>query len=196
MTAQVPDNLVYNGDEYELLGDYPRQLPMLDKFNMKPTMIHTGCHRGYVAGYLVENSQLYLTYLYVYVVSGEYSKISEISPSLDKYGRATYENIRESLPITGKIVIGKELAPFGWPDFREVHNYKAMLRMSFDKGNLLTVEDISSQVAPICSLMQEILNESQLIQDYSQRVKHRKVEMDKLYEQSFNLTHGLSDEES
>lgn len=192
MTAQIPDNLVYNDDEYELMSDYPRQLPMLDKLNMKPTMISTGCHRGYVAGYLVENSQLHLTYLHIYIVNGEYPKISGVSPSLNEHGVATYDSIHESVPYTGKLVIGRELAPFGWPDFRTAHNYKAVLRMSFDKGNLLAVEDISSQVAPISSLMLEILNEMQLIQDY----KHRKIEMDKLYRKSFNLTHGISDEES
>jgi len=59
-TVQIPDRILYNGKEYDLLRSFPMEY-FFEKYPEKrPEWIISLLWRGYVAAFRVKNNQLYL----------------------------------------------------------------------------------------------------------------------------------------
>ena len=61
MTVQISEVMIYNGEEYQLVG-VPLE-PYLLKHNIIFEARNSGCWRGYIGHWLIEDSCLYLTNL-------------------------------------------------------------------------------------------------------------------------------------
>lgn len=157
MTKQFPDTILYSGEEYELLGDSSRSLPMLNQFGIEPTMMSTGCYRGYVAEYTISGENLYLSSLTVQDAKNNYPVISGVRPTVDRFGQPIYVGLHELMSITGSITIGKG-KPENWPypDIRSVHDFNHVLKLTLRDGTLQSVTDISEVSAAIRSELREI----------------------------------------
>ena len=117
MTGQVPDEFVYNGEKYELLGIKGGKLYTNEDFEMNPSSFTTACYRGYLMSYQFTNNQLFLDSFFI--TAENPSKINDIEPillnhqnpevwwhSMFKYG---YKNLNLKVPFKGEILLGKNL---------------------------------------------------------------------------------------
>jgi len=190
MTTQSADIVVYEGEEYELLGsNFSQQL--LDTFGMKPIMISTACYRGYVIRYAIEHDFVYLTYLYVHDENKSYPLVGGMMPKLDNGACGLYEHLHERLLITGFMVIGNNLVSL-YPAVRRPHDYRTIFRLEFDEGKQCLAEDLSVKAALIRQQLNEIDKEREYIEDRGQSLRHRREEMLTLYDLSFKLAHGTN----
>jgi hypothetical protein len=190
VTVQAADYLIYKNEKYELLGDWSRQLPMLGKYGIEPVMMSTGCWRGYIAHYTVIDQQLFLTELAVNDTNDHFPEIGSVKPERD-VSTGIYKNLREPMPITGRLVIGKKFASSTCPSFRYVHDYAIVLKLGFQAGMLQSIEDISAQ-AEVLRIEIELIKAERLKQRQSGiEPSYKKDEYESLIDQSFYLTRGV-----
>jgi len=156
MTMQAADRVLYNGDEYELLGDSKGELPMLKRYGFEPICWTTGCYKGYIAKYEIFDNSLYLTHLTIQDRNKHYPEIGGIKPEIGSEGVPEYSGIREPMPITGSVVIGKDEADSLLLDFRAPHNYSVVLRLKMRDGVIDSVVDLSEESAALRSEINEL----------------------------------------
>jgi len=63
MTAQIPDEFIFKGKKYELVGIKGDDLFSPETVGMEPEMMHTACYRGFYAKYRLTQEALYLSEL-------------------------------------------------------------------------------------------------------------------------------------
>lgn len=78
MTGQIHDKVLFEGTEYDLVGQDGEGLFEPSAFGMFPQMIHTACWRGYYCAYAVERFDLLLTHLTIRTRDGKYPLILPI----------------------------------------------------------------------------------------------------------------------
>ena len=159
MTMQATDWVLYNGDEYELLGDSTRELPMLKRYGFEPSAWMTACWRGYIAKYEIVDNSLYLTHLIIQDRNKLYPEISGVEPEVGSEIIPEYSGIRESIPITGSIVIGRDEAYTVLFDFRAVHNYSVVFKLQLRDGMIYSIVDLSEESAVLRSEINELKDE-------------------------------------
>ena len=79
MTGQIPDNVIYEGETYELVGVSGGELYEPQDFGLIPTSPHTANYRGFVSTYEIEENALILNSMEITVeeASDEYPKINK-----------------------------------------------------------------------------------------------------------------------
>jgi hypothetical protein len=160
VTTQQEDFVTYKREDYELLGDYSKQLPMLQQYGIKPIEMGLDCLKGYIAHYTVKDEVLYRTFLHVNARSNHYPTIAGVTPKPAKNGiGVVYTPLQELIPLSGKIVIGKDVVCRWYPDFRRPDDYRTVLRLTFDAGNLQMVEDVSVKASLIRAGLSKIWDE-------------------------------------
>jgi hypothetical protein len=194
LTKQAADYLIYEGEQYELLGDSTRQLPMVKQYGMQPRDWSTGCYKGYIAEYAIVEQQLMLTSLMINAAADHYPKIGGIRPEIDKLGIPIYSPIFEPMRITGVITIGKN-TPENWffADIRSVHDYVDVVKIVLKAGIVQSVEDISQLGTEIRKGMQKIIKERQNQPGFPFVESEPKL-WDELYQASWELKYSMSDE--
>ena len=85
MTAQLPDQVVYNGDKHSLININGSQLPTPMDFNVYPDEWHTASIRGYIITYAIEQDHLVISQIRIGRMSpnkgtNEYPTINAIKP--------------------------------------------------------------------------------------------------------------------
>ncbi len=184
MTYQAEDRLVYLGDEYELLYDSSRKLPMIAQYGIEPVAMNTACWKGFIADYLIRHDVLYLTSLAVSDKNNHYPDIGNVKPINHQYS-----GLLELMAIDGHIVIGKGDPPkWGMGDIRMAHDYQISLKLKLLHGIVQSVEDISAQVATIRAELYEIfiVRQEQFIESH-QLSDYKQGRVRVLYDQSFAL---------
>lgn len=188
MTIQEPDYLIYAGERYEVLGDTPQALPCLNLWGIEPTAMNTGCYRGYIAAYTVDDNQLYLTFLQVYDSRAQYPEIGQCQPVIEQGIYARYPALKVLLPFTGYVVIGMNLAYERYfPEVRLPHDYRQVLGLTIEMGVLKTVEDLSRQAVLIQIKLDMLRLERQKHADFhnnQEALRSLRDEEDRLYAQS------------
>jgi hypothetical protein len=190
MTRQAPHTLMYEGHEYELLGDSTGQLPRFDLLGVSPKGSSTA--GSFWPKYEIANSRLYLasiTMWYGYENDDELEKlpvINGIKVTGAKFFIA-YDNINFLMPQMGYILIGRELASDLWVR-RGLTDYTIVLRLALKHGEVEAVEDVSNQVAIIRTKQDEIDKEAP--RDYLAWRDYRADERKELDKQLDELTGG------
>lgn len=156
MTMQAADWIIYNGDEYELLGDSTRELPMLKRYDFEPGWWSTGCYRGYIARYEIIDNSLYLTSLIIEDRNKHYPEIGGVKPEIGREDVPEYSGIHEPMLINGSILIGKDEAYSPLFDFRAPHNYSIVLRLKLRDGVIYSVIDLSEEIDILRSELNEL----------------------------------------
>ncbi|GAB4396481.1 MAG: hypothetical protein OHK0052_17820 [Anaerolineales bacterium] len=140
MTDQILDTLIYYNRECPLLAICGDGLLTPRDFSINPTMLHTGCLRGYYMRYSCQDGQLFLDQMTVRAVDGRYSKIGNLEP-FQSFGEMwtamTYAKLCEPVPYTGGIVIGRDFQR----EVKPIHphkyfSYKSVTELLFENGKL------------------------------------------------------------
>lgn len=147
MTAQISDLVIYQGTQYALTGISGWGLFDPHEHGLQVGMISTGCWRGYLCEYTVEDDQLFLTSLQV----GAADPPSELFGARVRLGddAPQYRPIRARQAFTGGLLLG---AGFIWNLYvhmghQPAWKYTSVLELTFDDGRLAAVHDHSELMA-------------------------------------------------
>jgi hypothetical protein len=149
MTGQMPDTVVYQGAEYALIGLRGDPLPMPQDFGIEPASPHTGCYRGFVAGWLLEDNRFFLDNLTVWVESPAKLKdlppINGIRPT--KHGK--YNQLRLPVPFTGTLRLATGFIDdfYVHQGFQKPSAFKTVLDVKLVDGRVVEVKDLSEEAA-------------------------------------------------
>jgi hypothetical protein len=196
LTKQAADRLLYKGEEYELLGDTSRQLPLLQTYGVEPGAYGTGCYKGYVANYALVENGLFLIRLMIADVNNHYPEIGGVEPKFDQFFPATYDDLKVAMHVDSLITIGTD-KPDNWlhADIRYPHDYACVLRLELRGGIAQQVEDISAQAASIRREMQVIFADADQNRNGYVPVTHSEANSERLrqlFETSRALMYDIS----
>ena len=141
MTGQIPDTVIYKGEEYDLFGAIGSGMPSPLDFGLVPGPMHTACWRGFYVTYKVDNNRLYLDEMTIRTSDGKYPEINGV-PAIQEDYNMVYHNINLELPFSGKMQIGKDFIQekYVHMGFQPPSSYRTVLVLNFDNG-ILTGKD-------------------------------------------------------
>ena len=165
MTAQSPDFVMYQGQQFEYIFDQPqlsittnspKRLRNMQKLGFTDLFwTSTANRRGYQASYSVIDHVLYLTSLEICDKSGLYPILGDVEPYI-KYGCAIYENMMEKVTFSGTVAIGNNCRK----DYVcSLTDFKTVMKLTFSKGLLVGATDISQEVSSIYEKIKSIQEE-------------------------------------
>ena len=159
MTAQSNNILHFDGKEYEVTARCGGDLFDPKQFGFSPVPPHTGCWRGFICSFAVQEDQLSLTTLWIchgdrntkavwplpeftgmapdehYVPEGSYQEF-----------QGKYDHLHFPLDYSGSILISAENSTEG-PYFRgfpRPWHFNIVRKLSFKSGQLTENRDVSS----------------------------------------------------
>jgi hypothetical protein len=169
MTAQIPDKVIYQNDEYIIAGVKGLGLVTPDQFGITPTLqwLSSANWRGFYTTYTLENGTLYLTEMGV--GSDNYPPIQGILPiQLEEYDPPAYRGLKLPTPFEGFLLIARDLtkeisAQLGFEyanaGFRHYFEYQTVFEMQFEAGKLRQVADHSGKMSALRSQLTVIIEE-------------------------------------
>jgi hypothetical protein len=151
VTAQASDSVRYQGNWYALAGTAPRPGgPLFDPshYGLRVERITTGCWRGYVARYEVNDGWLWLVSVDL-GLSDPPAELFGAPLSQGPFGSARYEPIRVPQPFDGAMLIASEFIPelYEHMGYHPAWKYKQVFALNFVGGHLNSVSDYSRDAA-------------------------------------------------
>ena len=162
MPAQIPNTVIYQGEQYDIVATCGTMLPEPMDFGMVPAAPHAACDRGFVAGYELCEDGLFLRSLTVWRCSVEmdleFPTIGSVQPQMgytDETGRraapneATYGSLEVPVPFTGKLRLGKGIVRefFTHQPVQKASAYETVLDLTLERGRCVQVQDRSEEAA-------------------------------------------------
>ncbi len=145
MTGQIPDTLIYNDIEYDIIGVKGEGffVPEDHGFNLEGMM--SCCWRGHVCKYVVEDRKLYLDTLLI--LFAKYDSLPEIKGFSSRGEEETFpppfSNMMLSIPFSGILRLGKDFIHEHYihMGFQKPSAFETVLDLTFDEG--LLIEEIN-----------------------------------------------------
>lgn len=140
MTAQIPDYVDYDGEEYALLGLTGGPLFSIRKWGIEPKNDgFSGNWRGYTIRYHIDDG-IYVTSLYANSSDGLYPTINGVDP-VDQ----VYENLNLRINYTGKVQLGTGFLRdyYVHQGFQQAGAFEKVLDFLFEDGRLIQIIDRS-----------------------------------------------------
>lgn len=150
MTAQIPDEVVWQGEEYALAGIDGGPLFDPAEHGLELRMISTACWRGHVCTYGVVSDRLELTSLTVGMDDPPAELLgAPLVPS--EYGEIRYQPLRLPIPFTGGLLIGAGFIHrlYVHMGFHPAWKYERVHELVFDAGRLTAHHDRSAAMAQV-----------------------------------------------
>jgi hypothetical protein len=149
MTAQIPDSVIYDGEEFSLVGVKGKGLYNPEDFGISPHFRSTACWRGYVMRYTFNKGQLILDRMLLN--TNNPLKINGIEPQILKDIGSfdyCYENLNLKTDLTGTILLAKDFIQemYVHMGFQRPMAYKTVIEIKIDHGNILSVKDLSKRM--------------------------------------------------
>ena len=157
MTAQIPDQFRYEGEEYSLVGVDGTELYSAQDFGLEPKTASTACWRGHVMKYDCIDGELVLDGMDIRTddaqpVNGvEAKKTSSIIDGVDHGYRMfshTYENLRLKTKFTGSLMLGTDFiqSMYVHMGFQRAMCYRKVLEIDVQDGTITSVKDLSDMM--------------------------------------------------
>jgi hypothetical protein len=108
MTAQISDTVLYQNNEYSLIGRDGGDLVTPEYFGMEAEMISTACYRGFYATYALIDTGIVIRDFTLRAVANNYLPIQGIEPIVED-GKGTYHLLDAPISYTGRIRIARRL---------------------------------------------------------------------------------------
>ncbi len=147
MTAQIPDEFIYDGEPFSLVGLKGQGLYTPEDLGMKPHSSCTACWRGYVMKYVCLNDRLILDGMRVNVQNPP--EINGVKPksggNLFDY---SYENLNLKTKFTGKLLLAKDFirSMYVHMGFQRPMAYKTVVEIHIEEGNITLTKDLSKKM--------------------------------------------------
>jgi hypothetical protein len=152
MTAQMPDVVRYQDEEYVLVGVRGRGLFTPKDFGMTPVSVLTSCYRGYWTEYTCDSDTLWLTEMTVSAQGNRYGEIGGVEPMVERVPpTARYEGIRVESRFTGRLLIAKNLLQeqYVHMGFQKPTAYKTVIELVVEDGKIVEEIDRSDHYAEV-----------------------------------------------
>ena len=150
-TAQIPDEFIYNGEPFSLVGLKGNGLPTPEDFGIKPYSICTACWRGYVMKYSFTNDRLILDGMLVNTKNPP--KINGVEPQTGKdTGNSLFEYCYKNLDLktefTGNVLLAKDFIQqmYVHMGFQRSMAFKTVVEIQVEKGNIIGIGDLSKKM--------------------------------------------------
>ncbi len=149
MTAQIPDSVIYEGEEFFLVGVKGEKLYIPEDFGIAPHFRSTACWRGYVMRYTFNKGQLVLDRMLLN--TSKPLKINGIEPqTLKDVGSFdySYENLSIKTDFTGAILLAKDFIQemYVHMGFQRPMAYEIVVELEIQHGNMVSVKDLSKRM--------------------------------------------------
>jgi hypothetical protein len=157
MTAQVPDDLNYQGTGYAITAVDGSGLFDPSLHGLVPKPLSTACWRGFTCSYLVDRSRLVLTRLDVGLADDDDKPellgiVPQPAPAGSMHRTATvYQPLAVPVAFTGRLLIGADWIAgiYLHMGFQPAWRYERVHELAFTGGHLESTVDRSAQVAEV-----------------------------------------------
>jgi hypothetical protein len=167
MTRQIDDTVIFEDENYVLVGSDPFVVFNPESHGITPRGVSTGCYRGFVCLYRVRDQVLYLERLGINSADGRYPSIKGRGAAKFKSARSTFffpnypfafhgrvypfQNFKLSFSGTLRIARGNAKTSVGTRDmgFRDGTEYEQVLDIDLDHGVMVAMRDLSKKIARI-----------------------------------------------
>ena len=167
MTAQISDKVIYNNDNYVLIGKNASGLFTPYRFGIMPKMLSTACYRGYHCAYELKDDAMYLQELHIYDPTDQYPTINGVAaePIVDKVfsfcedinnpewkevtrRERRYSDLKMPIQCTGKMRIAKDFIQdlYIHMGFQKASAFEHVLDITLFKGKIANVRDRSAEM--------------------------------------------------
>lgn len=157
MTAQIPDEFRYEGEEYALVGMNGEGLFTPQDFGLTPRMASTACWRGYVMKYDCLDGQLVLDGMDVN--SDTAPPINGVDP-IDgtrevgneqmryRMFKFTYEKLGLKTKFTGSMLLAKDFidSMYVHMGFQRPMAFRTVLELQVQDGDIISMSDLSEKM--------------------------------------------------
>ena len=177
MTAQFNDIFLYEENEYNISAiEFPGRFFSIKRLGITPMSPHSACWRGYVATFSVYKDKLVLKALDTnnsngkaqpVAINGVMPEVIQKKTSNKDFGEWRdwyYRDVNRIIRYTGRVAITD-----GFIHERYIHmrfqsplSYRKVLELTFDKGRLTEVNDLSDFVAKLRETQEMESRDSQL----------------------------------
>lgn len=168
MTAQIPNKLFYNGEQYSIIGgagsiDFKPQ-----DFGLSPSMVSTACWSGYWCDYEISDGWLFLKNLYIYT-DGDYPPFNGVEVAEQEYTEATvirgsetsvemvpkysgarvYKDVKLLVDVEGTLTIGSGFNDrfYRHMGYQEAWTFDSVYDLRFERARLVEEVDRSAWAA-------------------------------------------------
>lgn len=148
MTAQIPDNVDWQGDEYSLAGIDGGPLFDPAEHGLEVRMISTACWRGHICTYAVPDGRFELASLSV-GMDDPPAELFGTPRAPSEYGEIRYEPLHHPVPFTGGLLIAADFIVklYVHMGFHPAWKYERVHELLFDAGRLTAHHDRSAAMA-------------------------------------------------
>lgn len=150
-TAQIPDEFIYNGEKFSLVGLKGKDLYTPEDFGIKPYSRCTACWRGYVMKYTFTNDRLILDGMLVNTKNPP--KINGVEPRTGKdTGNSLFEYCYKNLDLktefTGNVLLAKDFIQqmYVHMGFQRSMAFKTVVEIQVEKGNIIGIGNLSKKM--------------------------------------------------
>jgi hypothetical protein len=162
LTAQIPNWVTYKGEKYSLIGLRGDWLPAPQDFGITPSVPHTACYRGYIAGFELNESGFFLQELTVWRscqgADVRFPPINSVLPRTgyaDESGRKTpdnqaaYSGLCVPVPFTGTLRLASGFVEdfYIHQGFQKASAFETVLDVTLVEGRCVKIEDRSEEAA-------------------------------------------------
>src|SRR5262245_32489517 len=168
MTKQIPDKVLYKGQEFILAGLKGTRLCTPMDFGISKEMmgLSTACYRGYFCHYECIDSKLFLVKLGILQEEDvELPLIENVSAKSDNILFSWYENLKIPCPISGGLILVR--TPIGLEGDRpSPRNFEEVVEILFEEGMLQREINHSKAVK---GLRKTVIDDWSFVSDYEQQ---------------------------
>ncbi|TFG04593.1 MAG: hypothetical protein EU539_10510 [Promethearchaeota archaeon] len=151
MTAQIPDSLIHEGEEFSIVGVRGKGLYRPEDFGMNSYSRCTACWRGHVMRYILIDDNLVLDRILLNAenppnINGvEPQKIREVGTSIFDF---SYNNLNLKANFTGGILLAKDFIDemYVHMGFQRPIAYRTVIEIKLENGFVISTRDLSKKM--------------------------------------------------
>jgi len=148
MTGQIPDFIVYDDKEYDLVGVRGEGLLTPQDFGLIPKSPHTACWRGFVMYYECRDNRLLLHAMDVHADTAPVIKGVKAKEQGNSSFNYHYEGIDIDVPFSGSLVLAREFidSMYIHMGFQHPQAFKTVIELIVENGSIADVVDLSKKI--------------------------------------------------
>jgi hypothetical protein len=185
MTKQIPDKVIYKGQEFILAGLKGHGLFKPVDFDILPEMMGfaTACYRGYFCKYECSDNQLFLAELSVIQNTPDnFPLIEGVSAETDNSLFSRYRNLKNPCLLSGGLVIVQNPTTLAG-HFPNPIEFSEVIELIFEKGFLQNEIDHSRKMKALRQRVDELRNQHRPDDDLLSKISLWSSSPDRLSEQ-------------
>jgi hypothetical protein len=148
MTGQIPDFILYDNEEYDLVGFRGEGLLTPQDFGLTPKSPHTACWRGFVMYYECRENRLLLHAMDVHTNTAPVINGVKATDGGNSSFNYHYEGIDVDVPFSGSLVLAREFidSMYVHMGFQRLQAFKTVLELIVKNGHIVKAVDQSEKI--------------------------------------------------